>query len=111
MPYMPYVLLSIATFLLFISPLRFPSTWPVFTPARKLANWLEYYAEAMEIPLWTSSIVLSASRAPDNKWHIIVARDENRKERKIVVNHLIFATGLGGGAVKEFEYPGLVSIR
>ena len=27
----------------------FPDNWPVFIPKDKLANWLEFYAEAMEI--------------------------------------------------------------
>lgn len=30
-------------------------------------------------------------------------------ERKLVVNHLVFATGLAGGSYKSFQYPGLVS--
>ncbi|KXN82267.1 putative indole-3-pyruvate monooxygenase YUCCA8 [Leucoagaricus sp. SymC.cos] len=75
----------------------FPSTWPVFTPARKLANWLENYAECLEIPVWTSSTVIGARQDSDNRWHVNVTRNDG-SQRQFVVNHLIFATGFGGGA-------------
>ncbi|KAK9233741.1 hypothetical protein V1525DRAFT_351374, partial [Lipomyces kononenkoae] len=38
--------------------LPFPSNWPVFTPAGKLANWLEHYVEVFEINVWPSSTVV-----------------------------------------------------
>ncbi|KAF5347990.1 hypothetical protein D9756_010150 [Leucocoprinus leucothites] len=84
----------------------FPSTWPVYTPALKLANWLEYYAEALELPVWTSSEITSTTQDKDNKWHVTVKRGDG-KERKMVVNHLIFATGFSGADYKSFAYPGL----
>jgi len=87
---------------------RFPSTWPVYTPAQKLANWLEYYAEALELPVWTSSEITSANQDQDNKWHLTVKRGSGA-ERKLVVNHLVFATGIAGGSYRPFHYPGLVS--
>lgn len=86
---------------------RFPSTWPVYAPAKKLAGWLEHYAETMEIPVWTSSTVMHASQDNNNKWHIKIKRG-NGTERHFVVNHLVFATGLGGGLPRSFDYPGLV---
>jgi cation diffusion facilitator CzcD-associated flavoprotein CzcO len=89
---------------------RFPSTWPVYSPAKKLANWLEYYAEGLELPVWTSSNITSAIQDKDNKWHVVVKRGDD-KERKFVVNHLVFATGLSGGNVRPFAYPGLVGLH
>ncbi|RDB19967.1 putative indole-3-pyruvate monooxygenase YUCCA3 [Hypsizygus marmoreus] len=44
--------------------LPFPPTWPVYTPALKLAKWLEHYAEALELNVWTSSTVVSAKQDP-----------------------------------------------
>ncbi|KXN82268.1 putative indole-3-pyruvate monooxygenase YUCCA11 [Leucoagaricus sp. SymC.cos] len=84
----------------------FPSTWPVFTPARKLAGWLEHYAESLEIPFWTAATVIGATQDKDNRWHVNVTR-KNGFERRFVVNHLVFATGFGGGATKSYDYPGL----
>ncbi|KAJ3557978.1 hypothetical protein NP233_g11603 [Leucocoprinus birnbaumii] len=85
----------------------FPSTWPTYSPALKLANWLEYYAEALELPVWTSSEITSSVQDKDNKWHVTIKRGKDGKERKLVVNHLVFATGIAGGSYRPFEYPGL----
>jgi hypothetical protein len=41
----------------------FPPTWPVFTPAVKLGDWLESYAHALELNVWTSSEVTSIEQA------------------------------------------------
>ncbi|KXN81274.1 putative indole-3-pyruvate monooxygenase YUCCA4 [Leucoagaricus sp. SymC.cos] len=88
----------------------FPSTWPVYSPALKLANWLEYYAEALELPVWTSTRIISATQDKDNKWHVIVKRGDE-KERTLVVNHLVFATGHASGGLRPFWYPGLEKFK
>src|SRR4029078_2386637 len=36
----------------------FPDTWPVYIPKDKLANWLEFYAESMELNIWTRTVFL-----------------------------------------------------
>jgi len=64
--------------------------------------------EALELPVWTSSEIASAKQDQDNKWHLTVKRGQGA-ERKLIVNHLVFATGLAGGSYKSFQYPGLVS--
>ncbi|KAF9448282.1 FAD/NAD(P)-binding domain-containing protein [Macrolepiota fuliginosa MF-IS2] len=84
----------------------FPSTWPVYSPSQKLANWLEYYAEALELPVWLSTNITSVSQDENNKWHVKVKRGEET-ERAFTVNHLVFATGLGGGVAKTYPYAGL----
>ena len=74
----------------------------------QLANWLEHYAEALELNVWTSSTTTSVSQDPKtNKWHITVKRGQDG-ERKFIVNHLIFATGMAG-LPKTPIYPGIVS--
>lgn len=42
--------------------LEFPDTWPTFLPKDKLAGWMEYYAEAMELNVWTNTAVTSGTR-------------------------------------------------
>ncbi|XP_006457702.1 hypothetical protein AGABI2DRAFT_190142 [Agaricus bisporus var. bisporus H97] len=84
----------------------FPSTWPVFSPAGKLANWLEYYAEAMELPVWTSTTVTSASQDANNMWHVSTKRGDGQ-ERTFIVKHLVFATGLSGGTHSLPKFRGL----
>ncbi|KAF8893477.1 hypothetical protein BD779DRAFT_1506493 [Infundibulicybe gibba] len=84
----------------------FPPTWPVFTPALKLANWLEHYAEAMELNVWTSSTVTSVKQGKSNKWDVTVRRGDGQ-ERTFIVNHVIFACGLGSGEAIFPKYPGM----
>ncbi|KAF8896687.1 hypothetical protein BD779DRAFT_1497248 [Infundibulicybe gibba] len=84
----------------------FPPSWPVFTPAKKLANWLESYADAMEIDIWTSSRVVSASQDASDMWHVTVKRDDGH-ERVFKVKHLVLALGFGGGKGRIPSYPGM----
>ncbi|KAF9061479.1 hypothetical protein BDP27DRAFT_1337981 [Rhodocollybia butyracea] len=74
----------------------FPPTWPKYTPSFKMADWLESYAIALELNVWTSSEVVGAVQDPHLKWHVQVRRN-NGIERVLKVNHLVFATGLGDG--------------
>ncbi|RDB27058.1 putative indole-3-pyruvate monooxygenase YUCCA3 [Hypsizygus marmoreus] len=87
--------------------LPFPPTWPVYTPALKLAKWLEHYAEALELNVWTSSTVVSAKQDPaTSKWHVVIRRGDGT-ERTFDVNHVVFATGLGGGEAPIPQIPGM----
>ncbi|KAJ7624507.1 hypothetical protein FB45DRAFT_728756, partial [Roridomyces roridus] len=87
----------------------FPSTWPVYTPARKIANWLDHYAEAMELDVWTSSTVKSARKNAEGTWDVIVERDG--KERIFHPKHLVFATGIGANEGKTPSMPGMENFK
>ncbi|TFK59097.1 FAD/NAD(P)-binding domain-containing protein [Pluteus cervinus] len=88
--------------------LPFPPTWPVYTPAKKLAGWLQHYAEALELNVWTSSQVTKATQDDAGKWHVTV-RKADGQDRVFIANHLIFATGFGGGPSRGNlpKYPGM----
>ncbi|KAF7352602.1 hypothetical protein MVEN_01225700 [Mycena venus] len=86
--------------------LSFPPTWPVYTPAKKLANWLEHYAEALEIPIWTSSEVTAASPDASGMWKVTVSNSQGG-QRIFTVKHLVFATGFGSYRGKVPIYPGM----
>ncbi|KAI9507262.1 FAD/NAD-P-binding domain-containing protein, partial [Russula earlei] len=95
--------------------LPFPPTWPVFAPTQKIADWLENYASALELDVWTSSTVTRASQDPETKkWTVEIER-ANAERRSFVVNHLVFAVGFGGGThnVPQIpnagEYKGIVA--
>jgi cation diffusion facilitator CzcD-associated flavoprotein CzcO len=89
---------------------RFPPTWPVYTPARKLADWLESYALALDLNVWTSATVISASQDPSSKkWTVHVQVEGHDEHRQFIVDHLIFATGIGGNRPRMPKYPGMVS--
>ncbi|KIM92256.1 hypothetical protein PILCRDRAFT_810309 [Piloderma croceum F 1598] len=85
----------------------FPPSWPVYTPAQKLADWLESYAQSLELNVWTSSVVLKASQdASTNHWSVTVKRVDG-SERILHPHHLVFAVGLGGGVPNMPVYPGM----
>ena len=83
--------------------LPFPRTWPLFTSAGKLANWLEYYADIMELNVWlrsTTDPARTAFNSSTGMWEVTVLRtnpDGSTKERVLRTSHVVLATGLGGG--------------
>ncbi|KAF9522145.1 hypothetical protein CPB83DRAFT_864900 [Crepidotus variabilis] len=87
--------------------LPFPSTWPVYTPAKKLANWLESYVDALELNVWTSTTILDAKQ--DQKSSVWSARvkKEDGSERTLKVKHIVMAFGLKGGTAYVPKYPGM----
>ncbi|KAL1746643.1 hypothetical protein HDZ31DRAFT_81031 [Schizophyllum fasciatum] len=85
----------------------FPPTWPVFTPARKLANWLEAYAEALELNIWTGTAVVQADQDPQTgMWNVLVRRADG-SERVFHVKYFVFAPGVGDGYKELPKYPGM----
>ncbi|TDL21200.1 FAD/NAD(P)-binding domain-containing protein [Rickenella mellea] len=104
----------------------FPPTWPTYTPAKKLADWLESYAHSLELNIWTNSTVTSLSQDSSlvsnldkpgkGAWTITIKRgDANGKgegdgegeERTFQVDHVVFAVGLGGGVPVMPRFPGM----
>jgi hypothetical protein len=74
----------------------------------QIADWLESYANTLELDVWTSSTVTRASQDPATKeWTVEIGR-VNEKPRTFVVNHFVFAIGLAGGTYKTPEIPGAV---
>ncbi|KAI0917747.1 hypothetical protein AcV7_007077 [Taiwanofungus camphoratus] len=83
----------------------FPPSWPVYTPSLKLADWLEYYAEAMELNVWTSTTATHAEKDENDKWTVTVQRSDGT-ERTFHVDHVIMALGFGGGVPRIPDFPG-----
>ncbi|KAH8111482.1 FAD/NAD-binding domain-containing protein [Phellopilus nigrolimitatus] len=87
--------------------ISFPATWPIWTPAAKLADWLESYAKSMEIDIWLSSTVTKLEQhSSANGWKVTVERSDG-STRTFKPRHVVFATGLGGGAAKFPTYSGM----
>ncbi|KZV68886.1 FAD/NAD(P)-binding domain-containing protein [Peniophora sp. CONT] len=85
--------------------LSFPTTWPVFPHAYKLADWLETYAKALELDVWTSSEVTHATQDPASLlWSVEIIRAG--KKQTLKVPHVVFAVGVGGGVPKMPTIPG-----
>ena len=70
----------------------------------QFGNWLESYAQALDLNVWTSSTVIRASQDEESKWHVTI-RNAEGTERKLIVDHLVFATGTGGGVPSVPKIP------
>ncbi|KAJ4485257.1 hypothetical protein J3R30DRAFT_3730510 [Lentinula aciculospora] len=96
----------------------FPSNWPTFSSADKassplIAGWLEYYAEAMELNVWTSCEVTTAIRyEASSTWTVTVKYSSDGRERTFSkIKHLVFATGFNGSQPNIPTYPGTDSFK
>lgn len=74
----------------------FPSSWPVYIPKDKLANWFESYADAMELNVWGDTSFVGADfDAVDKLWRATVRRADG-SERILRPRHIVMATGVSG---------------
>lgn len=86
--------------------LEFPDTWPTFLPKDKLAGWMEYYAEAMELNVWTDSTVVGGTRDESTgTWNLVI--DRGGEEVVLTPRHVVFATGSVSGQPFMPDMPGL----
>ncbi|KAG7091576.1 hypothetical protein E1B28_010598 [Marasmius oreades] len=86
----------------------FPSSWPVYCSAGKLANFLESYADTLDLAVWTETRVVGNARwnQEDKTWTVELERG-GKGRRVVKVKHIVFATGLGGGVPNVPKIPGV----
>ncbi|KAH9480077.1 Hercynylcysteine sulfoxide lyase [Psilocybe cubensis] len=82
----------------------FPPTWPKYSPGFKMADWLEHYADILELNIWTSSTVLDAVQHQDETWTVRVKKPDG-VIRVFNVNHFVIATGQGDGVPRMPSIP------
>jgi putative flavoprotein involved in K+ transport len=76
--------------------LEFPAGWPTYIPKDKLANWLEAYAEIMEINAWTgTSFEGGRYDEVQRRWSISVKQPDG-SSRELRPRHLVMATSASG---------------
>lgn len=86
--------------------LPFPANYPVFIPKDKLANWFEFYADTMELNVWTGTEIKTGTWDPaTGRWEVALRRADG-SERVVRPRHLVFATGVSGIPNRP-EAPGL----
>ena len=90
LPYMPY-----------------PETWPAFLPKDKLAHWLEAYAEAMELNVWTGSEVVDGVRDEDSGVWALRIRRADGTVTELRTPHVVLATGGHSGVPNVPDLPGV----
>jgi len=71
----------------------FPPNWPVYIAKDKLANWLESYAEAMEINCWTGTeFVRGSYDEAAQRWSVQLRRADGTI-RALRPRHVVLAIG------------------
>jgi cation diffusion facilitator CzcD-associated flavoprotein CzcO len=86
--------------------LPFPDTWPTFLPKDKVGGWLECYAETMELNVWTSTELLSATYDESARmWDVVVGRAG--EPHRLRVPHVVLAIGAASGIPNIPALPGL----
>lgn len=76
--------------------LPFPETFPAYIPKDKLANWIEFYVDAMEINFWTETDFVGAKWDTDGQcWQASLTLKGGRK-RTLYPRHIIMATSVSG---------------
>ena len=87
--------------------IRFPETWPVFVPKDMYADWIEFYARAMELPVWTATRFEGAHRDDKaQRWGARLRRTDGT-ERILRPKHIVMATGGVSGRKQYPKLPGL----
>lgn len=88
----------------------FPRSWPVFIPKDMLANWFEFYAEAMELNVWTATELTSATYDEAAKRWTVTLKRADGSERIMHPHHVVFCNGVST-LPKAPDLPGLGDFR
>lgn len=84
----------------------FPPTWPVYIPKDMLANWFEFYVEAMELNCWTDTALVGGDHdVTTGTWTLNLESGDGAK-RVVRPRHVVFATGVSAIPVIP-DLPGL----
>jgi cation diffusion facilitator CzcD-associated flavoprotein CzcO len=89
----------------------FPEIWPTWLSKDRLAGWLESYAEAMELNVWTSTELLTSSYDEKTKTWTARVRQADGTERTLRCKHLVVAIGVSGSIPNIPKIPGLKDFR
>ena len=74
---------------------RFPDDWPTFTPKNMMGDWLEEYAESLQLNVQCNSEVTSAEfDQTQGTWSVEIRAGD--VEQNMRVKHLVFAVGTSG---------------
>ncbi len=72
--------------------LPFPRTWPKYIPKDKIANWLEFYAEALELDVWTRTAFEGATH--DGTGWTARVKGADGGIRELRPRHIVMATSV-----------------
>ena len=87
--------------------MKYPETWPLFLTKDDLGDWIEAYAKAMDVNVWTETEFLGARWNPEaQEWAARVRRPDGT-ERVLRPRHVVFANGGIVGQPHVPQFAGL----
>ena len=77
---------------------KYPQHWTTYTPAQKQGLYMQGYASALELDVWTKSTVEKVEQYSEGKWTVLINKgiNEGKKSRTLHPKHVIMATSLCG---------------
>lgn len=73
----------------------YPKHWPTYTPAQKQGLYMNWYASALELNVWTMSSVTSAEQDGAGNWTVLVNKG-GIETRTLHPKQVVMATSLCG---------------
>ncbi|ANI80125.1 putative oxidoreductase CzcO-like (plasmid) [Sphingobium sp. EP60837] len=87
--------------------MKYPETWPQFLTKDALGDWIESYAKAMDVNVWTSSEFVGARWDEERKVWAATVRCADGTERILHPRHVLMANGGIVGRPHMPDFPGL----
>lgn len=73
----------------------YPKHWPTYTPAQKQSKYMEWYASALELNVWTKSSVAGAEQDEAGNWTVTINKG-GIETRVLRPKQVVMATSLCG---------------
>ena len=89
----------------------FPSTWPTYLTKDMLGDWLEAYAKAMDVNVWTGTEFLEGRWDNETETWSARVRRADGTERTLRPRHIVFANGGIVGQPRYPDFPGLKDFK
>ncbi len=85
---------------------EFPETWPLWLTKDHLAQWLESYAQILNLNFWTNTALKGAKYDDVTRTWTASLRLADGSERTMKCRHLVLAIGVSGGLPYIPRLPG-----
>lgn len=73
----------------------YPKKWPTYTPAQKQGLYMQWYASAMELNVWTKSSVVKSEQDGKGRWTLQI-ETKGKGLRTLQPKQVVMATSLCG---------------
>ncbi|KAI6750445.1 hypothetical protein HG530_014726 [Fusarium avenaceum] len=87
----------------------YPKHWPTYTPSQKQGIYMQWYASALELNVWTKSSVAKAEQDDQGNWTVVIDKG-SEEARTIHPKQVVMATSLCGAPMLP-AVPGMSDFK